>query len=64
MNNDGLVCVFFFLFQMNMLRLFLAGVLLTMEILCEHLVEFTSNYRTNSQVRIFVIYMNVNWRIR
>ncbi|XP_062550693.1 cuticle protein 8 [Armigeres subalbatus] len=35
---------------MNMLRLFLAGALMTMEILCEHLVEFMSNYRTNSQI--------------
>lgn len=35
---------------MNILRLFLVIILLAMEILCEHLVEFVSNYQTNSQI--------------
>ncbi|XP_058834202.1 cuticle protein 7 [Topomyia yanbarensis] len=35
---------------MNILGLFSAVVLLTMEALCAHLVEFVSNYKTNSQI--------------
>ncbi|XP_055625416.1 cuticle protein 7 [Toxorhynchites rutilus septentrionalis] len=36
---------------MNMIRLFVAGVLLTMDILCEHLVEFMSNYERDSKIK-------------
>ncbi|XP_055610985.1 cuticle protein 8 [Uranotaenia lowii] len=35
---------------MNMIRLFLAGILLTVEVMCNHLVEFVSNYQPNSQI--------------
>lgn len=36
---------------MYVLGIFVAGMLLTMEALSEHLVEFVSNYQTNSQVK-------------
>ncbi|XP_065084587.1 cuticle protein 8 [Ochlerotatus camptorhynchus] len=35
---------------MNMLKILLTGALLAMDVLCEHLVEFMSNYQSNSQI--------------